>query len=180
MKFIQTLPWPGGNSGAPDRRTPEVVFPSLIGVMRENDARATPGAPATAAATRCAYATLFSGVTQSGAASTRTISRFDGSNPSGVVASVAKVRTNKPAPTMSANDSPTWATTSAFRSPKRRSPVTDRLCSFMASLGSTPPSPNAGASPNKSVAPSAAAAVNPSTRQSIDRSNVAVLTSDPS
>jgi hypothetical protein len=42
-----------------------VVFPSLIGVIRESEARETPGAAATAAAEiLCANATLFSAVTR--------------------------------------------------------------------------------------------------------------------
>ena len=99
---------------------------------------------------------------------------WSGVKPSGVVTSEWNVRTNSAAPTTSASDNATCATTSKLRRPKRRSPVTLRPCSLRASFGARPVTPAAGASPNSSAVARPTAAVKPRTRQSSERSRATV------
>ena len=92
--------------------------------------------------------------------------------PIDAVVRAVNVRRNSAPPSTSASDNATWPTTSTFRTPIRRSPMTLRPCSLSASFGARRATPAAGARPKSSAVRTATPAVNASTRQSGARSSV--------
>ena len=147
----------------------------LTGVTADSAALATPGTPAAASRARRNSSGRAAGSSCARCAlrlATRIGSR---SKPRFRLASDENVRTNRPAATMSTSDSATCRTTSTLPRPSRPSPTTPRPCALSASFGCTRVPRSAGAIPNSTAVATATPAVNPSTRQSSERSRNTVL-----
>ena len=138
--------------------------------MTDRPAARTPGAAAIAASRRSSRSRRAAGsATAAGRLTVATV-RPPAAKPSCVPLSAANVRRNRPAPTTRTSDNAICATTRAPRTLRRRSPVTVRDDSFIASPGATPVTESAGTIPAITAVTAARPAVKPRTRQSSDRS----------